>query len=133
MDARLLHPAFLLFSTSRLSCLAATLARCGDMQVQYRMHPVISAFANASFYAGRIRDGPAVEAKTAAPYHRHAALGPLAFFDVDGTEDMPEGSLSLRNMDEVAMVVALLQTLIREVRRYCSSPLGLASKAIDAN
>jgi senataxin len=86
------------------------------MQVQYRMHPAIAQFASDEFYSGKIRNGPNVLAETTAPYHQLKGLGPLAFYHVDGVEETPEGSASLVNIAEADMVIALIQTLITQVR-----------------
>jgi senataxin len=86
------------------------------LQVQYRMHPTISYFASSTFYEGRIQDGPDVVAQTERPFHKHAALGPLSFMNVDGKEVTPVGSSSICNHAECDMVLALIQCLATQVR-----------------
>lgn len=86
------------------------------LQVQYRMNPLISAFASNTFYDGKIQDGPNVLEGTKMPYHKHRALGPIAFYHVKGEEYNPEGSASICNDDESAMVLALVKCLISQVR-----------------
>lgn len=47
---------------------------------QHRMHPAIAAWPSAHFYAGALRDAPAVlGGRRDAPFH--ALLPPLAFLD----------------------------------------------------
>jgi senataxin len=86
------------------------------LRVQYRMHPAISGFASRTFYDGRIEDGPDVEQQTQRPFHKHPALGPVAFFNVDGQETTPAGSSSICNNAESDLILALIQCLATQVR-----------------
>lgn len=85
------------------------------LKVQYRMNPIISRFASDTFYEGKIEDGPNVVTGTRMPYHKHGALGPIAFYHVKGEEYNPEGSASIRNDEECDMVIALVKCLIAQV------------------
>ena len=110
------------------------------------MHPAISAFPRAAFYSGGLssgiaanqnqnesqppalllRDGPGVKAATTRGWHAHACFGPLAVFDVRGTEARAGGGsgggsggggggggTSLENRAEAAAVLALYRALAR--------------------
>ena len=49
---------------------------------QYRMHPAISAWPSSYFYAGYLKDAPAVLGNSrSAPFHQTPCFPPLAFFD----------------------------------------------------
>lgn len=54
------------------------------LDTQYRMHPAIAAFPSREFYAGALLDAPGMAERMAAPWHKFAGLGPLAFYDVRG-------------------------------------------------
>ena len=54
------------------------------LNTQYRMHPAITAFPSREFYAGLLHDAPGMAESMTAPWHEHAGLGPLAFYDVRG-------------------------------------------------
>ena len=54
------------------------------LDTQYRMHPAITEFPSREFYAGLLHDAPGMAEKMTAPWHEHAGLGPLAFYDVRG-------------------------------------------------
>jgi AAA domain len=95
----------------------ASAERLRWLQVQYRMHPTIAAFASNEFYNGRIENGPNVAEETAQPFHKLPGLGPMAFYHVNGTEATPEGSASIVNAAEADMVVALIHCLVQQVRR----------------
>lgn len=86
------------------------------LQVQYRMNPEISRFASETFYQGHIEDGPDVKEQTERPFHKHPALGPLTFLNVDGKESTPVGSSSICNHAECDMVLALIQCLSTQVQ-----------------
>ncbi len=45
-----------------------------------------------------------VEQETASPWHRQAAFGPFAFYDVAGRESVPPGGASIMNKAEAHMV-----------------------------
>eukprot|EP00892_Ulva_mutabilis_P007653 jgi/Ulvmu1/525/UM001_0533.1 len=93
------------------------------LRVQYRMNPLISRFASDTFYEGQIEDGPNVVTGTRMPYHKHAALGPLAFYHVKGEEYNPEGSASIRNDEECDMVLVLVKCLIAQHAPLGTEPL----------
>ena len=67
-----------------------------------------------------LRDGPGVRASTSRGWHAHACFGPLAVFDVRGTESRATGGgnsgnsvgTSLENRAEAACVLALYRALV---------------------
>jgi senataxin len=86
------------------------------LDTQYRMHPAISRFPSLRFYGGRLRDGEGAEQRAARPWLLPAgggALGPLAFHDVRGREEVPKGSASMVNRAEAHACLELYRLLLR--------------------
>ncbi|CAL5069579.1 unnamed protein product [Urochloa decumbens] len=86
------------------------------LNVQYRMHPEISKFPVATFYDGKISDGPNVTHKN---YNKRFLagkwFGPYSFINVDGGHETTEKhGRSLKNTVEVAAVVRIVQRLFKE-------------------
>ncbi|CAL8465380.1 g4916 [Coccomyxa elongata] len=88
---------------------------------QYRMHPAISAWPSAYFYAGQLKDASAVlgDARS-APFHQTPCFPPLAFFDCrEGRESGGSGlegsaAASIRNPSEVNLACTLFTGLMEE-------------------
>ncbi|XP_042028915.1 uncharacterized protein LOC121775899 [Salvia splendens] len=85
------------------------------LNVQYRMHPSISWFPNANFYQHQILDGPNVQSKSyERSYLPGKMFGPYSFINVrGGREELDDVGVSKRNMVEVAVVVKLVQKLLK--------------------
>ncbi|KAL1535322.1 hypothetical protein AAHA92_28117 [Salvia divinorum] len=85
------------------------------LNVQYRMHPSISWFPNSHFYQHQILDGPNVQCKSyERSYLRGKMFGPYSFINVrGGSEELDDVGVSKRNMVEVAVVVKLVQKLLK--------------------
>lgn len=82
---------------------------CRLLEVQYRMHPAISAFPNKQFYNRKLKNGDNVlkENYGQLAYHKDT-FGPYAFIDVaDGTE-VNAGS-SKKNVLEAELVLQLIK------------------------
>ncbi|KAG2481971.1 hypothetical protein HYH03_019078 [Edaphochlamys debaryana] len=88
------------------------------LQVQYRMHPTLSAFPSARFYGGRLMDGvgPGQRPPPPVPLPGAAEQGvgqPVMFVDVaDGREEVAQGG-SKSNRAEARVVVGLVRGLLR--------------------
>ncbi|OMO72638.1 hypothetical protein COLO4_27521 [Corchorus olitorius] len=84
------------------------------LNVQYRMHPSISFFPNATFYDNRILDAPHVKHET---YEKHylpwPMFGPYSFINVPGRDVVDDVGHSRKNMIEVAVLHRLLRTLYK--------------------
>nr|CAB3488038.1 unnamed protein product [Digitaria exilis] len=85
------------------------------LNVQYRMHPEISKFPVATFYDGKISDGPNVTHKN---YNKSFLagkwFGPYSFINVvSGHETTEMHGRSLKNTIEVAAVVRIVQRLFK--------------------
>ena len=101
------------------------------LDTQYRMHPDISAFPSARFYAGAVRDADAVRARRLArvfpmPAPNEWLRSPFLFVDVasgreeragtEGTSIMsgfPDAAASLANASEAELAAALAVLLPR--------------------
>eukprot|EP01050_Picozoa_sp_SAG11_P007865 SAG11_NODE_668_length_7841_cov_10.134461_4_plen_263_part_00 len=84
------------------------------LDVQYRMHPRISAWPSARYYAGRLKDASVTLAR-AAPVPAQESLGPLVLLHVDGGggrggEERARGG-SYYNRHEARLVAVLVARL----------------------
>ncbi|CAL4940369.1 unnamed protein product [Urochloa decumbens] len=84
--------------------------------VQYRMHPCISKFPNASFYDNQISDGPIVKQET---YCKRLLPGPIygaySFIHIENDMEMLDSlGQSSKNMAEVAVAANLVERLAKE-------------------
>ncbi|XP_056694321.1 uncharacterized protein [Spinacia oleracea] len=86
------------------------------LNVQYRMHPLISLFPNKEFYGKQILDAPIVLDKR---YQKHILPGKLfstySFIDVSCGQEMSDDGHSIKNMIEVAVICEILCRLSRDV------------------
>ncbi|MCL7031823.1 hypothetical protein MKW94_010131 [Papaver nudicaule] len=85
------------------------------LNIQYRMHPTISAFPNANFYWNQILDAPNVLCKS---YERHYLQGPMfgpySFISTsDGRDEQDNVAHSRKNMVEVAIILKIVRKLFR--------------------
>lgn len=84
------------------------------LDVQYRMHPEISRFPSATFYDGRLQDGPNMEKLRVRPWHNSELLGPYRFFDVQGLSQNAAKGHSLVNIAEVNVAMQLYERLVTD-------------------
>ncbi|XP_051116744.1 uncharacterized protein LOC127241644 [Andrographis paniculata] len=85
------------------------------LNMQYRMHPLISRFPNSTFYSNLILDAPVVRRES---YERHylegRMFGSYSFLDVrGGKEEFDDVRSSRRNMVEVAVAVIIVKKLFK--------------------
>lgn len=121
------------------------------LNTQYRMHPTISAFPSATFYAGELMDGSNVKAADYGPIfllppipaenesdfisefseykmRRQNILQPFLFFDLESSQDeVAANSLSKMNVEEARLSVSVLRLLLAEASRYGISAAQLGS------
>ncbi|KAH9622535.1 hypothetical protein KSS87_017350 [Heliosperma pusillum] len=96
------------------------------LNMQYRMHPSISAFPNAEFYSNKILDAPSVESKLyERQYLSGLMYGPYTFINIsDGRDELDDDGRSRRNMVEAAVVAKLLQNLYK-IWRHSTERLAI--------
>ena len=88
------------------------------LQTQYRMHPHISAFPSAHFYAGAIHDAPSVVSQPPRPWHARRCLAPYVFYDVaDGHAE--QSSSTWYNDLEAKLAVAIIEHLLTRHGESC--------------
>ncbi|KAJ5110215.1 hypothetical protein N7532_002860 [Penicillium argentinense] len=88
------------------------------LDVQYRMHPAISQFPSATFYDGRLQDGPGMVKLRQRPWHQSKLLSPYRFFDVQGMHQSAPKGHSLVNYAEIRVSMQLYDRLIADVKDY---------------
>jgi superfamily I DNA and/or RNA helicase len=80
------------------------------LNIQYRMHPAISAFPSRKFYNGLIANGSNTKEVRSS---RWLDGRPYTFMQVNGTEERPPNRKGgLRNPQEAEVVVDLVQQLV---------------------
>ncbi|CAN6288922.1 unnamed protein product [Urochloa humidicola] len=86
------------------------------LQVQYRMHPCISKFPNASFYDNQISDGPIVKQETyCKSYLPGPIYGAYSFIHIENDMEMLDSlGQSSKNMAEVAVAANIVERLAKE-------------------
>ncbi|KAJ5143468.1 uncharacterized protein N7515_002255 [Penicillium bovifimosum] len=88
------------------------------LDIQYRMHPAISAFPSLTFYDGKLQDGPDMGKLRQRPWHQSELLSPYRFFDVQGMHSYAGKSHSLVNYAELQVAMQLYERLITDVKGY---------------
>ncbi|KAK6915968.1 DNA2/NAM7 helicase-like, C-terminal [Dillenia turbinata] len=85
------------------------------LNVQYRMHPLISCFPNSKIYDNQILDAPSVRSKQyTKQYLPGAMFGPYSFINIYGGRAVQdEVGYSYRNMVEVGVVTKLIQNIYK--------------------
>jgi len=84
------------------------------LDVQYRMHPMISQFPRQYFYENRLKDHESMLAKRTRPWHQDPAgrFPPFLFLDVKGQERLNrDRGLSLVNEAEVGAIAQIIRSL----------------------
>ncbi len=103
------------------------------LNVQYRMHPSISAFPNHQFYGGLVQDGANVlEASYGSSAYQVASnlFGTSAFLDVQHGYEVRENK-SWRNYAEVNLICLLIARLLQSMLTSPSSS-HYESKSLNA-
>ena len=81
------------------------------LEVQYRMHPELSAYPSAAFYDGRLRDGVAAQHRVSDLTLKQPWDRPLAFLH-SATPEFRTASSSFSNAGEADVVLRLLGILL---------------------
>lgn len=87
------------------------MASCSTLtfSIQYRMHPEISVLPSKVFYDSRLKDGPDMDKKTVAVWHKKPIFGPYHFINVNGVES--KAGMSTKNTEEAQVAVDLFRNL----------------------
>lgn len=80
------------------------------LSIQYRMHPMISAYPSKQFYDSELQDGDGMEELRTALWHKSSYFGPYRFFNVLGRESTG-GRTSLVNHEEITIALLLYRRL----------------------
>jgi senataxin len=88
------------------------------LDTQYRMHPEISQFPSATFYDGRLLDGPDMAKLRVKPWHSTALLSPYRFFDVQGQHQAATKGHSLINLAEIEVALRLYHRLTTDFASF---------------
>lgn len=93
------------------------------LNVQYRMHPRISAFPSQQFYAGRLVDAKnVVSASMTLPFHSDSGrrFGPLTFLDTSSrsSREVRSATGSISNPEEARIVVNAISSLVVSYPSY---------------
>lgn len=86
------------------------------LDMQYRMHPQISAFPSKEFYEGQLKDGQDMARLRQQPWHRSKLLGPYRFFDVQGVQSRGRKGQSLVNTRELDVAMQMYERFSRDYR-----------------
>ncbi|KAI3981019.1 hypothetical protein MKX01_012174 [Papaver californicum] len=83
------------------------------LNIQYRMHPEISYFPNRKFYKDHIIDAPSVFCENfQSNYLPGPMFVPYSFINIsNGREELDEAGHNMKNMDKVAVVMAIVPNL----------------------
>ncbi|KAL6452796.1 SEN1 Helicase SEN1 [Candida maltosa Xu316] len=98
------------------------------LNVQYRMHPMISEFPSAEFYQSKLKDGDNMAAINTRPWHQISPLTPYRFFDILGKHEKNELTRSLFNLDEAKVALQLTEQLMKIIpQNQFSGKVGIIS------
>lgn len=86
------------------------------LDMQYRMHPQISAFPSKEFYEGQLKDGQDMLWLRQQPWHRSTLLGPYRFFDVQGVQERGHKGQSLVNTRELEVALQMYDRFSKDYR-----------------
>ncbi|KAI3886220.1 hypothetical protein MKW92_018604 [Papaver armeniacum] len=85
------------------------------LNMQYRMHPEISSFPNRKFYKDQMIDAPSVLHENFQKHYLPGPMfGPYSFINIsNGREEPDEAGHGIKNMVEVAVVMAIVRNLYK--------------------
>lgn len=84
-----------------------------QINVQYRMHPVLSAFSNREIYNGELQNAPSTEARLDRVLESFwGGSNPIVFYHVNGVEEAAN-AFSFYNHKEALLIEELLYRLVQ--------------------
>lgn len=83
------------------------------LDVQYRMHPEISAFPSAEFYNSKLKDGPDMDKINTRAWHSIPDYGPYRFFNIRGQQSKNDRTKSLFNVVECRIILEIIENLYK--------------------
>ena len=84
------------------------------LQIQYRMHPVLSEFPSNMFYEGHLQNGVSrVQRQAVADFPWPNLDAPMLFYNVNGQEEMSGSGLSYLNRTEASIVDKIVTRLLK--------------------
>jgi senataxin len=84
------------------------------LDMQYRMHPEISAFPSREFYEGQLKDGQDMAPLRHQPWHKTTLLSPYRFFDVQGVQERGHRGQSLVNNREIEVALQMYERFSKD-------------------
>ncbi|AAS52799.2 AER115Wp [Eremothecium gossypii ATCC 10895] len=100
------------------------------LDVQYRMHSMISAFPSLEFYDGRLKNGPNMDQVNTRPWHESQPFGPYRFFDIiTGKQQQNAKTMSYVNYDECQVSIEMIDKLLSQYEKKVdfSGKIGIIS------
>lgn len=83
------------------------------LNLQYRMHPLLSRWPSETFYGGRLLDGITGLQRPPVPGFNWPAAGCLAFVEAAGPEEVSPDGCSRVNREESALICSIVSQLVR--------------------
>ncbi|AET40886.1 DNA/RNA helicase SEN1 Ecym_7029 [Eremothecium cymbalariae DBVPG len=84
------------------------------LDVQYRMHSMISSFPSLEFYDGKLKDGPDMDNINQRQWHETQPFAPYKFFDIlTGKQQQNAKTMSYVNYDECQVSIEMVDKLLR--------------------
>lgn len=96
------------------------------LDIQYRMHPLISCFPNSKFYQNKVMDAPKVKGEDYTKcYLPGPMFGPYSFINICYGRELLDDH-SRKNFVEVAVVLELVQMLFNGMLNCVNSFIAYA-------
>ena len=81
------------------------------LEIQYRMHPMISEFPSNNFYEGKLKTVPNIKRPINTEFSWPKRSNPLFFCHINGMEEIPPTGVSFLNREEAQFVIKMIDNL----------------------